>query len=86
MDLPKEFEINCTVLHLIHVIRLRDLRGDKDHIRAHENKGKDFPCGVAVSPSNFFFFFFALTSMSSRDFPFFVRDDQRFVEIVFSKG
>lgn len=34
----------------------------------------------------YFFFFFALTSMSSRDFPFFVRDDQRFVEIVFSKG
>ena len=33
-----------------------------------------------------FYFFFALTSMSSRDFPFFVRDDQRFVEIVFSKG
>ena len=41
----------------------------------------------AVSPSNFILlFFFALTSMSSRDFPFFVRDDQRFVEIVFSKG
>ena len=58
MDLPKEFEINFTVLHLFHVIRLRDLRGDKDHIRAHENKGKDFPCGVAVSPSNFTFFFF----------------------------
>ena len=34
----------------------------------------------------FIFFFFALTSMSSRDFPFFVRDDQSFVEIVFSKG
>ena len=88
MDLPKEFEINCNVLHLFHAIRLRDLSGDKDHIRGHENKGKDFPCGVAVSPSNFiyFFFFFALTSMSSRDFPFFVRDDQRFVEIVFRKG
>ena len=58
MDLPKEFEINCNVLHLFHVIRLRDLSGDKDHIRAHENKGKDFPCGVAVSPSNFILFFF----------------------------
>ena len=84
MDLPKEFEINCNVLHLFHVIRLRDLSGDKDHIRGHENKVKDFQCGVAVSPSNFIlFFFFALTSMSSRDFPFFVRDDQRFVEIYF---
>ena len=58
MDLPKEFEINCTVLHLFHVIRLRDLSGDKDHIRGHENKGKDFQCGVAVSPSNFILLFF----------------------------
>lgn len=62
MDLPKEFEINCNVLHLFHVIRLRDLSGDKDDIRGHENKGKDFPCGVAVSPSNFIYFFFFFCS------------------------
>lgn len=72
MDLPKEFEINCTVLHLFHVIRLRDLNGDKYHIRAHENKGKDFPCGVAVSPSNFISFFFFLLSQACLQgiFPF----------------
>ena len=72
MDLPKEFEINCTVLHLFHVIRLRDLNGDKYHIRAHENKGKDFPCGVAVSPSNLFYFIFFLLSQACLQgiFPF----------------